>query len=149
MLLDFYMPLRSIVRTLQFFIIPQHQPLISILTLIYTTILLSHQRSGVHQQLTQQSKNYNNKKISYQKELVTFLFHTASYAYLPPSIPQTFFNAIASSIIHRSTQNLSSITHKQIELPTHAFLAIVMDIFPLQECKKVTANENNKTKMKP
>jgi hypothetical protein len=89
------------------------------------------------------------RKFAYQKELVSFLLHIASYVYLVPSIPQTFFNAIISSTIHCLAQLLSSITHKQTELPTHVFLAAVMDIFPLQACKKVTANENNKTKTKP
>jgi hypothetical protein len=29
-------------------------------------------------------------------------------------------------------------------LPTHAFLATTMDIFPPQACKKLMANEDNK-----
>jgi hypothetical protein len=79
----------------------------------------------------------------------TFLLHTPSYAYLPPSILQTFFSAVAPYTIHHVAQLLSSITHKQTEQPTHAFLAIVMEKFPLQECKKVLANENSKTKRNP
>jgi hypothetical protein len=47
--LDFYMSLNFIAQTHVFFIILQHQPLISILTLNYTTIKLSHWRSGIHQ----------------------------------------------------------------------------------------------------
>jgi hypothetical protein len=39
-----------------------------------------------------------------------------------------------------------SITHKQTKLPTHAFLATIMDIFSPQACKKLIANENNKIK---
>jgi hypothetical protein len=39
-----------------------------------------------------------------------------------------------------------SITHKQTKLPTHAFLATTIDIFSPQACKKLTINENNKTK---
>jgi hypothetical protein len=31
-------------------------------------------------------------------------------------------------------------------LPTHAFLATTLDIFPPQACKKLTVNENNKQK---
>jgi len=35
-------------------------------------------------------------------------------------------------------------------LLTHAFLATMMDIFPLEACKRLMTNENNKTKkMKP
>ncbi len=52
----------------------------------------------------------NTKKIAYQKEPPCFLLHIASYAYIPPSILQTFFNAITSSTIHYTVQLLSSIT---------------------------------------
>jgi hypothetical protein len=43
-------------------------------------------------------------------------------------------------------QLLFSITQNQTNSPIHAFLVAAMDIFPPQACKKLTANENNKTK---
>jgi hypothetical protein len=51
--LDFYMSISSTTWTPSFFIIPQHQPLISILILNHTIILLSHWRSKIHQRLAQ------------------------------------------------------------------------------------------------
>jgi hypothetical protein len=67
-------------------------------------------------------KIQNKKKMHTKKNMPLFFFTVASYSYLLPSIPQTFFNAVAPSIIHFSAQLLSSITHKQTRLPTHAFL---------------------------
>ncbi len=83
MLLDFYMPFSSIAQTPQFFII-QHQPIISILTLIYTTTLLSHWHNEVHQQLAQQSKNYNQQENCIP-ERTCHLFPSYCLLCLPPT----------------------------------------------------------------
>ncbi len=139
--LDFYMPLNFITRTPSFFIIPQHQPFISILTLNYTTILLNHWRNEIHQRLAQQSK----QEKKYQKELATLFLHSP-YLTFHRQLHKPFFNVVTPSTIHRLTQLLFFITHKQTKLPTHAFLIAAMDIFPLQACKKLMANENKKTK---
>jgi len=78
------------------------------------------------------------------------LLHSPSYLTFNHQLCKPFFNAAAPSTIHRSTHLMFSITHKQTKLSTHAFLATTMDIFPLEACKKLTTNENNKTKkMKP
>jgi hypothetical protein len=81
-------------------------------------------------------------------DLSSLPLNSLSYLTFHHQLRNPFFKAVTPSTIHRSAQLLFSITHKQ-KLPTHAFLAVAMDIFPLQACKKLTANENNKTKTKP
>ncbi len=83
------------------------------------------QRSFVNNQFS--SLRTQNKKNTYHKELASFLLHITSYSYLLPSILQTFFNAVAPSTIHCSTQLLSSITHKQTRSSTHAFLVVEIE----------------------
>jgi hypothetical protein len=68
------------------------------------------------------------------------------YLTFPCQLRKPFFNADVPSTIHRLAQLLFFETHKQTKLPTHAFLVAAMDMFPPQACKKLTANENNKTK---
>jgi hypothetical protein len=43
----------------------------------------------------------------------------------------------AALVLHNTQTN---------KVPTHAFLVVAMDIFLLQACKKLTTNENKKTK---
>jgi len=86
----------------------------------------------------------------YQKELATLLLHSPPYLTFHHQLRKPFFNAVAPSTIHRLAQFLFSITHEQTKLPTHTLLALAMNIFPPQACKKLTTNENKKTKkMKP
>jgi hypothetical protein len=94
-----------------------------------------------------QPSSLNKKK--YQKKPAPCFIHLPAYLTFHRQLHKPFFYVVAPFTIHCSAQFLFFITHKQTELPTHAFLAAVMDIFLPQACKKVTANENNKTKMKP
>ncbi len=101
---DFYMPFSFIALTPSFFIIPKHQPLISILTSKYTTMLLSHQHSEIHQQLAQQFKQ--------EEKILARTCHLAlpsSLSYLPLSNMQTFFQCSRS--LHYPSFNTTPTFH--------------------------------------
>jgi len=96
--------------------------------------------------INDQPSSVNKTKISYKEEHATLLLYSPFYLTFPCQLRKPSFNAITTSTTHDLAQLMFSITHKQTKLLTHAFLAIAMDIFPLEACKKLTTNENNKTK---
>ncbi len=84
MLPDFYMLLYYTVRTPQFFIISRHQPLISSLTLIWTTTLLSHRRNEVLSTTSLIVWELKTKK--YIPEKTYFCSSSHCFLFLPPTV---------------------------------------------------------------
>jgi hypothetical protein len=103
--LDFYMPFSSIAQTPVFFIIRQHQPLIFILTSNYSTILLSHWCSKIHQWPAQQFEQEEN--------ILERTCHLAPpfslLSYLPSSITQTFLQCSRS--VHHPSLGATHVLH--------------------------------------
>ncbi len=155
MLFVFYMPLSSMAQTPQFFIIPQHpqffiiprhQPLISIPTMIYTITLLSHWRSGGHQQLAKQFERYNNQKITYQKE--PRLLSPSYYLLCLPSSVHSGNLFQCNHFLHHPSHNTILVLHNtQTNRIAYPCIPCSSDgHVPVTRMQKVTANENSKTK---
>jgi hypothetical protein len=104
--LDFYMPLSFTARTPSFFIIPQHQPLISIFTwnYYYSVTSLAQRNSSTSSPVVWTRK----KKILERTCLLASPFSLLSY--LPSSITQTFLQCNRS--FHHPSFGIAPILHK-------------------------------------
>ncbi len=71
---DFYMPFYPMAWTLQFFIIPQHQPLLSSFTMIWTNTLLSHWHNGVLLTTSLVAWELKTRKKHIEKNMLLFFF---------------------------------------------------------------------------
>jgi hypothetical protein len=112
MLLDFYMPLSSMARTLQFFIIPQHQPLISYIDLNNYSLKSLAQWSSSTTSLViwklQQQENCipartSRLSLSYCLLFLLPTIHSANLLQCNCSLPHPSFGA--APILHNTQTN--------------------------------------------